>query len=311
MSGSTSAASGIATPGSPAPFDAQASEFDRRVGLPEEDCRAIAAAALALADIRPGDALAEIGAGTGMIGSWFLAHPVRYLGLDLSRGMLEVFRHRPGTRRPWLAQADGARSWPLPDGSMRAVFSSRAIHLLPLEHVVDELFRVGAPEGSACLLGRVERPPESVKARLSREMQRRLRELGFQPRGAGGRRLLDACRERGARVLARAAVVRRPVLHTPRQSLDQWAGKPGLGGVALPAGVQQEVLRGLAAWAMETFGDLDGGHRSEETYVLEGVRLPESGGGGRGGGGRGGRARRGGAGRGGRAGAGREGGPGA
>jgi SAM-dependent methyltransferase len=294
MSGSTSAASGVATPGSPAPFDAQALEFDRRVGLPEQDCRAIAAAALALAEVRPGDALAEIGAGTGMIGNWFLAHPVRYLGLDLSRGMLEVFRHRPGTRRPWLAQADGARPWPFPDGSMRAVFSSRAIHLLPLEHVVDELFRVGAPGGSACLLGRVERPPESVKARLAREMQRRLRELGFQPRGgAGGRRLLEACRERGGRALARAAVVRRPVLHTPRQSLDQWASKPGLGGVALPPGVQDEVLRGLAAWAVETFGDLDAAQESEETYVLEGVRLPgrsgrgEGGGEGEGGGGRG------------------------
>lgn len=291
MSGSPSAASGVATPGSPTPFDAQALEFDRRVGLPEQDCRAIAAAALALADVRAGDALAEIGAGTGMIGSWFLAHPVRYLGLDLSRGMLEVFRHRPGIRRPWLVQADGARPWPFPDGSMRAVFSSRAIHLLPLEHVVDELFRVGAPAGSACLLGWVERRPDSVKARLSREMQGRLRERGFLPRGAGGRRLLAAGRERGARDLARTTVVRRTVLQSPRQALDQWASKPGLGGLVLPPGVQEGVLRGLSAWAADTFGDLDAAHESEETYVLEGVRLPERNGGGeegRGGGGGGG-----------------------
>lgn len=264
-------------PGSPTPFDNQAPEFDRRVGLPEEDCRAIAAAVLALAAVRPGDILAEIGAGTGMIGCWLLGLPVSYLGLDLSRGMLEVFRHRPVSRRPWLVQADGARPWPFPTGSVRAVFSSRAIHLLPLGHVVDELFRVGAP-GAACVLGWVERRPESVKARMAQEMRRRLRDRGFTPRSAGSRRLLEACRERGARELARTAVVRWPVRHTPRGSLEPWASKVGLGGVVLPPGVQDEVLRELAAWAEETFGSLDAAHESEEAYVLDGVRLPDSGG---------------------------------
>jgi hypothetical protein len=44
-------------PGSPTRFDAQAAEFDRRVGLPEKDCRGIAAAVLSLADV-PRDAAA-------------------------------------------------------------------------------------------------------------------------------------------------------------------------------------------------------------------------------------------------------------
>jgi ubiquinone/menaquinone biosynthesis C-methylase UbiE len=266
-----------ARPGSPTPFDSQAVDFDRRVGLPEEDCRAIAAAALALAEARPGDVVAEIGAGTGMIGRWFLDHPIRYLGLDLSRGMLEVFRRRAGRGRPRLVQADGARAWPFPDGSVQAVFSSRAIHLLPQEHVAGELFRIAAP-GAACVLGWVERRPESVKARMSREMQRRLRERGFEPRRAGGRRLVAACVERGARELPRTAVVRRPARHTPRQSLDHWGGKVGLGGVVLPPGVQDEVLRELAAWAVDVFGDLDAAADTEEAYVIEGVRFPESGG---------------------------------
>jgi SAM-dependent methyltransferase len=280
--------------GSPTPFDGQAPQFDRRVGLPEGDCRAIAAAVIALAGAGEGARVLEIGAGTGMIGSWFLEHPVRYVGLDRSRGMLEVFRRRPGAGRAGLVQADGARSWPLPAGSARVIFSSRAMHLLPLAHVVDEVFRVagsapppasrgsrggggghGDPNagGGVCLLGWVERDPESVKARMSREMQRLVRERSFTPRTAGSRRFLAACRERGAAELPRTAVARWPARHSPRQSLDSWRGKLGLGGVVLPPGVQESVLDELEAWARRTFGDLDAESPAEETYVLEGVRL--------------------------------------
>jgi|SRR6185295_16736492 len=260
-------------PGSPTSFDEQAPEFDLRVGLPEEDCRKIAVAALRLARARPGDRMIEIGAGTGMIGRWFLNHPVSYVGLDLSRGMLEIFRHRPGVICAGLVQADAARPWPLPDGSVRLVFSSRAIHLLPLEHVAGELFRVVSPDGGACVLGWVERRPESVKARLSREMQRRVRERGFPVRSAGGRRLLDACRERGAAELPKTVVARWSVRHVPRQSIASWRAKAGLGGTLLPPGVQEEVLRELETWAVETFGDLDAARESQEAYVLEGVAL--------------------------------------
>jgi SAM-dependent methyltransferase len=282
--------------GSPTPFDGQAQQFDRRVGLPESDCRAIAAAVIALAGAGEGDRVLEIGAGTGMIGRWFLDHDVRYVGLDRSRGMLEVFRRRPGAGRAWLVQADGACSWPLPAGAARVIFSSRAMHLLPLAHVVDEVLRVagpappaasggsrnrgahgglGAPSagGGVCLLGWVERDPESVKARMSREMQRLVRGRGFTPRTAGSRRFLAACRERGAAELPRTAVARWPARHSPRQSLDSWRGKLGLGGVVLPPGVQESVLDELEAWARRTFGDLDAESPAEETYVLEGVRL--------------------------------------
>ena len=261
--------------GSPTPFDGQAPQFDRRVGLAEGDCRAIAAAVLALARTGPGDRVLEIGAGTGMIGRWFLEHPVRYVGLDLSRGMLEVFRRRPGAARAGLVQADAAQPWPLPAGAARVVFSSRAIHLLPLAHVVDEVCRVVslAADGGTCLLGWVERRPDSLKARMSREMQRLVRERGFAPRTAGSRGLLAACRERGAAELPRTVVARWPARHTPRQSLDSWRSKPGLGGIVLPPGVQESVLAELETWAARTFGGLDAECPAEESYVLEGVRL--------------------------------------
>jgi ubiquinone/menaquinone biosynthesis C-methylase UbiE len=257
----------VTRPGSPTSFDAQAAEFDRRVGFPEGECRAIAAGVLRLAGAGPGDRVVEIGAGTGMIGRWF---PDSYAGLDISLGMLAVFRRRsPGAP---LVQADGARPWPLPGGCARAIFSSRAIHLLPLELVAHEVYRVAAP-GAACVLGWVERRPESIKKRMSREMQRRLRERGFPARSAGSRRVLQALREQGATDLEKVVVASWPARHTARQSLDDWRSKEGLGGIVLPPGVQDEVLRGLEEWAEETFGSLDAGLDTEDAYVLEGVSL--------------------------------------
>jgi SAM-dependent methyltransferase len=256
----------------------------------------------ALAGLRPGDRLLEIGAGTGLIGRWLAERlavlPAAYLGADLSRGMLEVFRRRlnegerlglageatgcskspkerVGRTEPVparLVQIDGTAPWPLPDGAVRAVFSSRAIHLLPLGHAAAELRRV-VGEGGACVLGWVERRPESVKARMSREMQRRLRERGFAARSAGSRPYLAALEQQGALRLPRTVVASWPVGHSPRRSLDDWGGKTGLGGIVLPPGVQEEVLDELAAWAVATFGGLDVTVASEEAYVLDGVRL--------------------------------------
>ncbi len=262
----------MSSPGPATSFDPQAAEFERRVGLPEAICREVAASVLEMGGARPGGLVIEIGAGTGMIGRWFAAYPVRYVGIDLSRGMLEVFRRREDARPAMLVQADAGRPWPLPDGALQTVFSSRAIHLLPPELVADELFRTGAADGAACVVGWVERRPESVKTRLAREMRRRLRERGFTPRTAGAREVVAACRRRGARELPRKVVTRWPAAHSPRRALDDWRAKEGLGGSVLPPGVQDEVLRELEEWAADTFGGLDASFATEESYVLEGVR---------------------------------------
>ena len=257
----------------PTPFDGQAADFDRRVGLTEDVCRAAAAAIVARGEGGWGDRVVEIGAGTGQIGRWLLAQPVRYTALDLSRGMLEVFRRRLDGEPAPLVQADAARAWwPLAGRSVRAVFSSRAIHLLPLETVVSEMQRIAAPGGAACLLGWVVRRPDSVKHRMSREMQRRLRERGFPARTSGSRRFIEACVARGAEPLERVEVARWPALHSPRNSVERWRAKEGLGGIVLPPGVQDEVLDELMGWARDTFGDPDRTWETEETYVIEGVR---------------------------------------
>jgi ubiquinone/menaquinone biosynthesis C-methylase UbiE len=256
-------------------FDGQAPNFDRRAGLEPAQCRQIAATVLALGDIGANDLIVEIGAGTGQIGIE-LAAARRYVGCDLSTGMLDRFRvrSRESATPCGLVRADAGRTWPLVSGSSRAVFSSRALHLLAHEHVADEVFRVGHPDGATLIIGRVERSPDSVKARLAREMRGRLRRLGFAPRSERhDRRLIEACVQRGAVALEPVTAVTWTVAASAQQSLDAWRSLSGVGGIDVSSGIREIVLRELQEWASGVFGELDQEFESEEAYVLRAVRL--------------------------------------
>src|SRR5437588_8408007 len=159
---------------SPELFDGQAAAFEQRAGLPTDVCRRIVRKVLEIAEVGPGNLIIEIGPGTGQIGQWF-SEPVRYLGLDLSAGMLEEFAHRLtghlGNRA--LVQADANASWPVANRAARAIFGSRALHLLNYEHVAAEALRVASPAGATLIIGRIERHPDSIRARMAREMNER------------------------------------------------------------------------------------------------------------------------------------------
>lgn len=256
---------------SPELFDGQAGLFERRAGLPEACCRAIAKKVIEIGEAGAGDLIVEIGCGTGQLGQWFEA-PVRYVGFDLSAGMLQEFRRRFDSD---LIQADANASWPLRDGVARVIFSSRAVHLLQQEHVADEVFRVAS---STLILGRVERDRESVRARMAHEMNERLRRHGFAGRRGErqNRKLFDMCCSRGAVALEPVAVAQWRVSASPRQSLDSWHSLDGLGGLPVPAPTRTEILRELEVWAEQEFGGLDQQFESEEAYVLKSLRVPSN-----------------------------------
>ncbi|MBV9960339.1 MAG: hypothetical protein JO360_18070, partial [Acidobacteria bacterium] len=165
--------------------------------------------------------------------------------------------------------------WPLAGGVARAVFSSRAIHLLDHEQVASELFRVALPDGATMIVGRVEREPESVRARMAREMNERLRRHGFEGRGSKGqkRKLFEALHRRGAESLEPVTVAKWETSASPRESLNSWRGLQGLGGIAVPFAIRDRVLTELEAWATDIFGGLDARFASSEAYVLQPVRL--------------------------------------
>jgi ubiquinone/menaquinone biosynthesis C-methylase UbiE len=257
-------------------FDDQAAIFERRAGLPVEYCRDIARAVLEIGEVGVGDLLVEVGPGTGQIGQWFDAS-VRYVGLDLSAGMLGEFRKRLGveTRRRALIQADANTRWPLAGGIARTIFSSRAIHLLDQEHITREVFRMAERAGATFIVGRVQRNPDSVRARMAREKNERLRHHGFE--GRGGERqtrlLFESLSRHGAEILEPVMVARWRLTTSPRQSLDSWRCLKSMGGTPVPDKPRTQILTELEGWAEEVFGGLDKRFETEETYVLRPVRV--------------------------------------
>src|SRR5579885_2537082 len=151
-----------AQPGGARRFDALAEGFDRRTGLDPAAVADIAAGVLELVGpLAGGHRAIEIGAGTGDIGLELARRAERYVGIDLSAPMLDVFRSKvsggPARRRPpLLVQADADGDWPVRGASITVVFASRVAHLLEVGHVVAESRRV-CKSGGCFVVGRIER----------------------------------------------------------------------------------------------------------------------------------------------------------
>ena len=263
-------------PTRPSTFDQQASYYDARAGLPATVGAAVAQAILDRAGAGADDLVVELGAGTGEIGAHLTRLPVRYVGLDSSPAMLEVFRAKAGLGSSSLIVADGNRPWPLPDGSASVVFASRVIHLLHPDHVVRETVRVCRPEG-LLILGRVLRERDSIKERLRRRRQELLVAAGITPRQgeAGTRRVIDGVVARGGESLDRQIVAAWTDETTPAQVLAGWETLSRMGSVVDPV-TRAEILAALRHWARAAFDDLARPAAFRERYAIDVVRLPEA-----------------------------------
>lgn len=262
-------------------FDAQAEGFDRRVGLPPAAVEAIVEAVLAMAAPAADGVLLEVGTGTGEIGARLVASSgMPYVGLDLSRPMLERFRARlrsmpRAAERSLIAQADADRAWPLRGGRVQIVFISRAVHLLDLGRVVEETSAAAHRLGCVLVLGRVRREAASVRGMLRRQMWKLLAARCIDGRSGelAHRRLLEALARRGGRPRPPRIVARWMVEERPAEVLDAWRSKPGLAGTAVGSEAQTEILDELEAWAMTRMGDLRAARPARESYELSAVDL--------------------------------------
>lgn len=255
-------------------FDEQARHYDARAGLPTTVGAAVARAIVDRAGAGPDELVVELGAGTGEIGLYLSRLPIRYLGLDDSTAMLEVFRAK-GIAGSSLAVADCNQPWPLPDGSAVVIFASRVIHLLDPEHVVREAIRVGRPAGFL-ILGRVLRERDSTKERLRRRRQELLLAAGITPRQgeAGTRHVIARCLAAGGEFLGREEVAAWTGETTPASVLAGWATLARIGSVPVDQAMLAKIVAELQEWARAEIGDLDRPAPFRERYAIDVVRLP-------------------------------------
>jgi SAM-dependent methyltransferase len=262
-------------------FDGQAAQFEDTAGLEPAAGRSIAQAVRKLGGCTATDIILDVGAGTGTIGSHFADLRSRYIGLDRSWPMLELFRRKLAAwpQPMLLVQADGDRPWPIRDHALAAVFASRVVHHLETPHFVDEVFRVCRP-GGHLLLGQVVRDANSLPSRLQRHKRNVLAEhgVGAPPAGRVIQQIAEACLLRGAHLLPSIAVAQWTRTTTAAQMLARWKEKPQLSsrtqGNALDAEQQTALVQTLTVWARREFGDLDRPQEFSETYTLQDVRLP-------------------------------------
>ena len=257
------------------PFDQQAIGYDARVGLPSSVAAAVAAEIMARAGLQSDDLVLELGAGTGEIGMHLARLPVRYIGIDDSAVMLEVFREKLGESPASLLLADASQGWPLENHAALVVFASRVIHLLDAEHVASETLRVGR-SGGWLMLGRVLRDGDGVKERLRRRRLELLQEVGVGPlRGReGARRVVEHCLLAGAESMGRRVVAEWSGATTPAEVIADWTSLSRMGSVAVDPVQRQEILVELQDWARAELGDLTQPETYRERYVIECVRLP-------------------------------------
>ena len=259
-------------------YDDQATAFDERAGVPAEAARAVANALAEMVGPVQGQRWLEVGAGTGALSLPLLRLPIGYTGFDRSPAMLQLFRERVDAAglAATLHVADGNERWPAEDASTDVIFSARALHHLDAAHAAAEARRVLRAPGGWLVLGRVRRPPDSLKSVLRRQMRRMLEAQGFAGRSHEGRAgaVFAALEQAGGRRMEPRVAARWSHPHRPADSLAAWEGKSGLAGIDVPADVKARVLAELRAWAQAELGDLHQPREQEEAFELDAIRIP-------------------------------------
>lgn len=257
-------------------FNDQADIYDERTGLGQKTAQNIALSLEQMIQPFLTGKFLEIGAGTGEIGFFLQDFVTPYVGIDLSSGMLDVYRKRfIEQTMPDLIETDANTVWPLEDHSVSVFFSSRAMHQLNHEHVLNELKRLAAPEGAVLILGNVKRRNNSAKAMMRREMHQILSEYGLKEKsGQSNRKVLFTYLETlGGERLDTVVSSRWQVSHAPMDSIRSWQSVEGIAGQAVDEALKEKILARLMLKVQGKLIDLNQALETEEIYELNGIKL--------------------------------------
>ena len=238
-------------------YDAVAPNFDRLRGVPDGVAAAIRRAVLGAIRCAEQPRLLDLGAGSGRIGAAFAAAGDRYIGVDLSFGMLRVFAARhdlPGTHVAALVQADG-ELLPFRDATFDAVLLMQVLNSAhDWRRLALEATRVLAPTGTL-IVGRTVAPEDGIDARMKLRLADLLDAMGAearrkQPSDSAMRWLERNCHETCITTAAAWTAQR-----TPRAFLERHA--TGARFSVLPPSIKDVAMSRLRDWAVATFGSLD------------------------------------------------------
>jgi SAM-dependent methyltransferase len=136
----------------PISFDRISERYDATRTLPPEQQNRIALGIMTAIRGRMGTRFVEPGVGTGRLALPLLRQGAEYVGVDVSRLMLDRLREKLSAE-PWLAgrivlREARAEALPLPDASCDAAITAYLLHLLPdWRRAIDEIKRVVRPGG--------------------------------------------------------------------------------------------------------------------------------------------------------------------
>jgi SAM-dependent methyltransferase len=246
-------------------FDPAADLYDATRGYPPEVAEAIGVALCAAAGAGPGSHFLELGIGTGRIALPLLACGTDVTGVDISQRMVDRLRANLAARRaehperPWgtleVHLADMS-ALPFPDASFDAVVAVHVLHLVPgWREALGEALRVLRPGGALLIAN--DRHPDTSYGQIRAQWRAIAREQGadVDPPGAAGREaVVDELRARGLAVLA-TIPVRWTCQRSPRESLDDVAGRVWSSTWAVPEPLFARSVERLGEWAREQFGD--------------------------------------------------------
>jgi len=120
-----------------------------RPGYPDEVYARLAEAGA----LRPGDRIADIGAGTGLSAELFVRHGHEVVGIEPNEAMRQAgLRHLARFGERYRAQEGSAEATGLPAASVDAVIAAQAFHWFRPELARAEFKRILKPEGHVILI---------------------------------------------------------------------------------------------------------------------------------------------------------------
>lgn len=250
-------------------YDVVAPSFERHRRLPDGVPEAIRAAILKFVGW-PAPRLLDLGAGTGRIGTAFVAAGDDYVGLDRSFGMLREFAERSGAAR--LVQAEGERL-PFSAAAFAAVLMIQVFGgLRGWRRVIDEARRVLHPNG-ALILGRTQMPPDGVDARMKIRLGTILRELGVDVERKNAREEIERMLASRTSSHEPATAATWTAIRTPRTFIERHGS--GARFSQLTAQRKAQAMAELASWGTATFGSLDCAFSEIHSFELQAFRFTD------------------------------------